>query len=494
MPAFRRLIEEGSRAELSSTSEQLPDTVWACLYTGVNPAKLEKYFYVQYDPATQGLKHVWDDAITATPFWGYLSRAGLRTGVVDAPKFPLNGNFDGFQLTNWGAHATKTAKASNPSSLLKEVQARYGDHPVGDCDKVDDNPRALAELRRRVLEGVHTHGELFRWLMQEQVWDVFFASFSAPHCIGHHFWFGLDPSHPKHSDPARASLADTVRETYQAIDREIGMMVQLAGPDTTVMVFAAHGMGPLQHASWNLPEILNLLGYGNKPAHRSDQPRQARVNPWRILKMVVPGSVQYRIKNMLPRALQDQLLFLWYRGREDWEGRRAFAVPNNDSVGAIRVSVKSRDRNGIVAPGREYETICRDIADALRELRDPATGKHVVRNVTLSSEAFHGPYLHQLPDLTVLWEPGFSWNAVASPRIGELRLRGQDGRSGSHTDYGFLIAVGQGISKGRQLEKNSIYDVAPTILNACGLAEVQGLDGRALPLEAASAAVRRKGA
>ena len=47
LPAFRRLIEQGTRAELATTAAQLPDTVWACLYTGVNPAKFEKFFYVR---------------------------------------------------------------------------------------------------------------------------------------------------------------------------------------------------------------------------------------------------------------------------------------------------------------------------------------------------------------------------------------------------------------------------------------------------------------
>jgi predicted AlkP superfamily phosphohydrolase/phosphomutase len=44
LPTFRRLIEQGTRAELQTTSAQLPDTVWSSLCTGVNPAKLEMFF------------------------------------------------------------------------------------------------------------------------------------------------------------------------------------------------------------------------------------------------------------------------------------------------------------------------------------------------------------------------------------------------------------------------------------------------------------------
>src|SRR5262249_19930614 len=383
LPTFRRLIEQGTRAELATTAAQLPDTVWACLYTGVNPGKFEKFFYVQYDPSTQGLRHVLDDEITRPPFWDCLSWAGLRVGVVDVPKFKLSRSLNGFQLTNWGAHATKTARASLPSSLLNEVNARFGRHPVGDCDAVDAKPHALNQLRRNVIEGVRLHGRLFRSLMREQQWEVFFAGFSAPHCIGHHFWHGADPSHPKYQEAAEHGLADTIEQVYRAIDRELGEMIEMVGPETRVMVFAAHGMGPVYHASWNLPEILDLLGYGAKPAIKSTarETREARVNPWRILKMTVPGAWQYRIKAMLPQAMQDQLLFRWSSGGRNWAGARAFAIPNNDMVGSIRLAVRGRDKYGLIEPGEEYRRACQDICQALYELTDPKSERRVVKRV-----------------------------------------------------------------------------------------------------------------
>jgi len=115
LPNFRRLIEQGTRSLLKTTAEQLPDTVLTSLYTGSNPAKLEKYFYVQYDPETVGLKYVRDEALHRPAFWDYLSRAGWRVGVVDAPKFPASRELIGFQITNWGAHATSAARSSSLS-------------------------------------------------------------------------------------------------------------------------------------------------------------------------------------------------------------------------------------------------------------------------------------------------------------------------------------------------------------------------------------------
>jgi predicted AlkP superfamily phosphohydrolase/phosphomutase len=488
LPAFRRLMEQGTRAELDTTAAQLPDTVWACLYTGVNPAKFEKFFYVQYDPRTQGLRHVLDDEIARPPFWDCLSWAGVRVGVVDAPKFKLSRSLNGFQLANWGAHATKTARASSPSSLLDEVNARFGRHPVGDCDAVDAKPRPLAELRRNVIEGVRLRGELFRHLMREREWDVFFAGFSEPHCIGHHFWHGADASHPRHHEAEEQGLADAIEQVYRAIDRELAEMILMAGPETRVMVFAAHGMGPVYHASWNLPEILDLLGYGAKPAIKStaEEAREARVNPWRLLKMTIPGAWQYRIKAMLPQAMQDQLLFRWYSGGRNWAGSRAFAIPNNDVVGSIRLAVRGRDKYGLVEPGDEYRRVCQDISNALYELTDPETERRVVKRVTLLQEEFFGPFIDQLPDLTVYWDQSFPWSSLHSPRFGTLRLSRQDSRTGGHTSHGFVLAAGPGIPAGAQLIGHSIYDIAPTVLEAAGVAGPPDLDGCSLRLQEAA--------
>ena len=262
-------------------------------------------------------------------------------------------------------------------------------------------------------------------------------------------------------------------------------MIEQAGPHVRCLIVSGHGMGPLRHASWNLDEILEQLGYGNKPARNLpvQAEREARANPWRLLKMIVPGPLQYAIKATLPKPMQDRLLFRWYAGRQDWKGRRAFAVPNNDSVGAIRISVAGRDKDGLVQPGAEYDQACRDISTALAELTDPKTGRKVVQRITLAHEEFSGPFLDRLPDITVLWDQSFAWDTLHSPRFGTLRVRRQDARSGSHTPYGFALMQGPGVPAGAVLEGHSIYDIAATILEGAGVEIPAHFDGRPFQLK-----------
>jgi predicted AlkP superfamily phosphohydrolase/phosphomutase len=181
------------------------------------------------------------------------------------------------------------------------------------------------------------------------------------------------------------------------------------------------------------------------------------------------------------KRLQDELVFRWYAGRHEWKGHRAFAVPNNESVGAIRVSVRGRDLGGLVERGEEYDRVCNDIASALAELRDPQSGRPVVQHITLTQREFHGPFLDALPDVTVLWDQTFPWDAVSSARVGTLRIRQQDRRDGSHSPRGFVLMRGPGIAPGSEIKGASLYDIAPTILAAAGVPTPPEMDGK--PLE-----------
>jgi predicted AlkP superfamily phosphohydrolase/phosphomutase len=481
LPCFRRLMEQGARAELASTAAQLPDTVWAAIYSGMNPAKFAKYFYVQYVSVSGDLRILNDDDIGATPFWDHLSASGRRVCVLDVPKFPVSRQINGFHVTNWGSHATSTKRASQPSGLLDEITKRFGKHPVGDCDATDENPRSLRKLRRHLLAGIELHGAMCRFLMERQDWDVFFAGFSETHCVGHHFWRFFDATNPGYDPADTGGFRDTIQTAYQAVDRQLGELLKLAGPDTRCLIFSGHGMGPMNHASWNLQEILDRLGFGHTAAKaHAGEDTGARVNPWRLLQMKLPGRFQYAVKARLPRRFRDELVFRWYAGPRDWAGCRAIAVPNNESVGAIRILVKGRDRHGIVQPGPEHRKICEDIAAAMRELVDARSGRKVTLDVTLAHDEFHGPFVDGLPDVTVLWDQSFAWHEVASPAIGRLTLRRQDSRTGSHTPHGFLLARGYGERPGTELPRATLYDIAPTVLSAAEVEIPSVMDGRPL--------------
>ena len=503
LPNLLRIAGQGLRAELQSLGDCVPDAVWTTFSYGVNPGKLEKYFYVQYDYKLGRLRYAHDHELSGQPFWQYLSQAGKRVGVADMPHLPAHEIPNGFLLMNWGAHDNKHRLFADPPALLEQVKQKFGRHPMEDCERYNQTLAARRRLRDDILRGIRSHGEMFRWLMQSRPWDVLLCCFAAAHSAGHHFWASMDPTHPDYQPGDPLGFEDAVEQAYRAIDREIGAMADLAGERTRVLVYAPHGMGQLSHASWNLNEMLELWGFatgGRRAASsgevRASAPieRRGKINPWRILKMIFPARWQYAIKESLPRSWQDHLLFLWYAGRAQYKGLRAFAVPNNEVVGAIRISVRGRDREGLVEPGAAYRELRDQIREALLELKDPATGRGVVRDVIYLHERFHGSFVEQLPDLAVFWDSTFHWEAVTSPRFGTLRLRSQDRRSGSHSASSFLLACGPGIPKNVELEGCAVLDIPAWVLETAGVPLPGHLDGKPIPVAEAKAAESGNGA
>ncbi|HXW85428.1 MAG TPA: alkaline phosphatase family protein [Candidatus Binataceae bacterium] len=487
LPTFKRLMDEGTQAELAGPSDQLPDTAWACLLSGLNPAHLGRYFYAQHDPSTGGMHSMDDGAFGVRFLWEQPGASSLRIGVLDAPHVTVAAPINGFHLARWGSHASRDRPAAVPPSLLDQVNRQFGRHPVGECDQAGGSPSARKALRDRLLAGVRVHGALFRHFARQSSWDILIAAFAASHCAGHLYWHYMDPSHPRHDPADPHQLADTIEQVYRAIDSEIAALLEAVGDGVRVYVVAANGMGPLYHASWNLPEMLDSWGYGGQGAapSRTDTRRAGR-NMWRLLRMTVPGAMQETIRRALPERIQNELIFRYYRGNRDWSGARAFAVPNNDGVGAIRINLKGRDHNGLVDP-TEYEPICDDICEALAELRDPVSGRPVARRISRLQRELRGPHLELLPDITVQWEQSFPWNQVQSPRFGTLELQRQDSRTGTHTAHGFLLASGDGIAKGARLSGATIYDIVPTVLSAAGARVLECYQGHPLFSDSASA-------
>ena len=68
LPTLARLMRDGTRALLATVADRCPDQAWNCLCAGRNPAHFARYFYVQHDPDTGGVRHM-PDATPGPRYW-----------------------------------------------------------------------------------------------------------------------------------------------------------------------------------------------------------------------------------------------------------------------------------------------------------------------------------------------------------------------------------------------------------------------------------------
>ena len=114
----------------------------------------------------------------------------------------------------------------------------------------------------------------------------------------------------------------------------------------------------------------------------------------------------------------------------------------------------------------------------LEELVNPATDAPAVRRVWIRREIFPGPKQEELPDLIVTWNDEAPIAALASPRVGIVEGASPDGRPGTHSTSGFLMAHGHGIAS-EYRGRGRLVDVAASVLDLIGVSDTPGLEGTA---------------
>jgi predicted AlkP superfamily phosphohydrolase/phosphomutase len=476
LPTFGRLFERGCWGWLETTADDLHISAWPSLYTGVPPGEHGVYFTFQPAPGVQGYRRFHEGIYGQPTFWRMLDAHGVRCIAFDPPYSHAEPGFGGCFIHDWGTWAHYLAPGSRPDDLLPELEKSCGRYPLGlEANDIGFRHIDADDMSRRLEKSIAVKARAVGWLMQSRPWDVTFAVFGETHAAGHYCW-----SSALKGDASDGST-DMFR-VYAAVDRALSDLQRVAGPETTLMVVSGDRCGP-NFAGWHLlPEILARLGYAGGPGTQADAPEtsrpRARFDPVKALRDLLPKDFRKQLARKLPTALRDKLAQRVDTADIDWARTRAYCLPT-DLEGYIRINLRGREPSGIVEPGDEYARVLRDIDSALAELRDPGTGRRIVRKVIAADDAFPGDRRPLLPDLIVQWESAGPITGATSSRIGELRGDSPDPRTGTHRGPGFVVAAGLAVPAGVTMENASILDLAPTVLRRMRSPVPESMRGRA---------------
>jgi len=131
---------------------------------------------------------------------------------------------------------------------------------------------------------------------------------------------------------------------------------------------------------------------------------------------------------------------------------------------------------------KDYDEVCDTIAKKFLAITDADTGESLVREVVRVHKKYAGENGGDLPDLLIKWIEGRQINAMTSPEIGEIRLDYlPDARTGAYKDYGFFLAVGEGIKHlNGSADEHEVYnwEFAPTALHIMRESISDDMDGK----------------
>jgi predicted AlkP superfamily phosphohydrolase/phosphomutase len=500
LPHLKQIESTGISAPLQSSIPPVTIPAWPCFMTGKNPGKHGIHFFFRPRPGSYEEIPINSTSLDAGTLWELLSRDGQRVAVLNVPSTYPPQKVNGVLISDLKM-TSEHADLTYPAELLSEIERRFGPYRLA-----IETPAALLANQSRVnidyflrecREILDYKCHVAGWLMDRYDFDFVMLHILETDRLQHWLWNLLDPAHPKH-DPAMARrYYDPILTFYRTLDDHIGMLMQKAGPDATIIVMSDHGFGAGQRAvdlaTWLLQEgyltikdtalsqfKYRLWRWGWTPGalarffitHFTSVALThgviTRISKWALARGR-PKAVNRLRRTISPIFLSTQDI--------DWTRTKAFCLRG---PGQIRINLKDREPQGIVQRGADYEALVQEISHKLGMLKDPATDQFVNGQVYIKEQVYSGKHLDELPDITfVPLNSGYSAVNLVDFKSNKVMID-DILATGIHRSDGMLLATGKAIKRGAGIEHANIMDLAPTILYLMGGEIPRDMDGKVL--------------
>lgn len=476
LPHLGRLMRDGARGPLESTIIPNSFPGWTSCTTGVNPARHGIFnALIRKDLHEYRMSVVNSRDIRYERIWQTLSRDGYRVGVMNVPcsypPVPVNGFLVGGMLS-----PSLDSDFTHPEGLIREVVEATGDYVIDLRSK--HIPRE--QMRDELLYSTEKRGAAMDYLIRTRDLDFAMLVFTETDRAQHYFWADMDPTHPAHTEERGRRFGDVIRLVYEAVDAQVGRLLETVGPDCQVYVVSDHGFGPqptyvyvnryLMQKGYLTSLLKETVGGDIRSTARDLLDRAGLLEPVRTVRNAVFGEPEGAAVADLKygqmankRSSIDRIV-----ENVDWTRTTAYAlVPRG-----VRINLKGREPGGIVEPA-DYKAVRDRLIADLEALTYP-TGERVFDRVFRREEVLEGPYLELAPDVVTCMPVGVPSCHLEPREVFAVNT----GATGSHTDLGVLIAHGPGVAPGAEVSGARLMDVAPTALYALGVPLYDDMDGR----------------
>jgi len=472
LPTLGKLISEGTRGKLRSTTRPESSVAWSSFSTGVNPGKHGVFSFVERAANDYAYKLANAVSVRSRRFWDFLGEQGIRVGILNLPFTYPPSRVNGFLVTGMltpGPHVP----FAYPQTLQEELLRRFGNYRFDSGNLAQDRDTLVDDVRSYTRQQRDTA----LLLLREWSWDCFAVVFTGPDRLQHFLWAEFDSHHPLCQSENAQRSGDALLELYQELDDTIAEILSCLPAGTFVLVMSDHGFNGCARRF-----------FVNAWLHEQGWLRLDDSSSWRsslasALSRV--GSFQWvrRLKRIIAPSQwsSSDLSSAIFNRSIDWKHTKAYFGLD----GGLRINLQGREPEGIVRPD-EYEHLCQTLRQSLLAVTDPKTKSPPLANVFRREELYQGPYTGRAPDLIL--EPQRDNRSALQNYVLDSTLRPNGAHpfgsshpySGNHTLDGILIVWGEDVVRGGQIENAQIIDLAPTILAAMGVSVPANMDGRVL--------------
>lgn len=482
LPHLGRLYRGGARSRLRSTVPPITPCAWSSFMTGKNPGKHGLFDFVEPLPDRRGFRFTNATCREGETLWAYLDRHGRHVGVLNVPMtYPPPRLANGYLISGLDT-PNEQSRYTEPEGLKAELAAAGIGYRIDVQHLGNMRTDRRRDLRLRELCDVETaRTRALQHLRRARPSDFEMLVYTATDQVQHHFWHYMDPGHDKYDPRGAERYRNAIRDVYVHVDNLIGSLVDGLADDTVIVVMSDHGFGPTSNVRVRLNQALEqrgLLSFAKEGGSGRTVRRLAGVAD-RLLRSTLSNGAKRFIAGAFPR------LRVWFEGLDeaaiDWDHTSAYVNEAYRSSPAVWLN---RGR----LSGPELGRALAEAEAALRDLKDPQTGRPVVSHVYRTRELYHGPHVDKAPDLIPSWwddaflleqsvpggPPQRTVERSREPITGGVEF------AGSHRLDGVFMMAGGPVRKDFAFAGADITDVAPTVLYLMGMPVPADMDGRPL--------------
>jgi predicted AlkP superfamily phosphohydrolase/phosphomutase len=421
---FRRLLSEGSAANLQSTYPFVTAPAWTSMFTGVNPGKHGIFDLVMEE---EGQLRVPNMRNVEVPFlWDYLSWAKKRVLVLGVPFIYPAPQVNGYFVTG----RLVPRLSCYPQSLVNRIDLS-GFSPELDNSRLGNLLQGRNEMKvekkeyaQHLLEALQKRKEAFATLVDEESWDVVIIVDSMPDQLFHKFW----------------GNEEMIEKMLMILDEWLGEIMRRFNANDKLLVVSDHGFGDVK-GTFYLKSWLISRGF-------------LTTN-----NVVIASRKTRLIKKFNPFTLFDNI------GRNL---AKEYSSTSNECNNVKVTGVATSAWLSIPQHSPELkETLLKELA--------PIIQSRIISDCKRVEEIYSGQHIKEAPgDLLLIPSNGWSIDCAKADSSKDYRII--DYPKGGHTPDGIFICYKRDMV---YLSQNlKIYDVMPTVLKMSGLSIPAFVDGK----------------
>jgi len=283
MPTLEDLVNHGVIGNLATLHPVLSPMLWNSIATGMRPDKHGILGFIEPDPQTGRVRPVASTSRKVKAIWNILTQRGYKTHVLGwfagHPAEPING----VSVSDLYPYAVAPRDKAWPlpsgavhPETLRETFAQLRMHPeevteaailpmIPHAAEIDqEKDKRLESFAKILAENCSIHNAA-TWILQNQPWDFMAVYYNAIDHFCHGFMHFHPPRMEEIPEDQFEIYKDVVNGAYRFHDMMLQTLVELAGPETTVILVSDHGF----HSDHLRPRRIPLEPAGPAVQHRN---------------------------------------------------------------------------------------------------------------------------------------------------------------------------------------------------------------------------------